>query len=83
MTLSITHNAVCRILSATPDLFTYERVQPVGLISLSCNWVIFNNEKDKTDFLKGPDMVTQTNLKDGLDTALREGPASRPHFTLL
>ena len=24
----------------------YERVQPVGLISLSCNWVILHNEID-------------------------------------
>ena len=25
----------------------YERVQPVGLISLSCNWVILHNEIDQ------------------------------------
>ena len=29
-------------------IFTlYERVQPVGLISLSCNWAILHNEKDQ------------------------------------
>ena len=25
----------------------YEKVQPVGLISLSCNWVILHNEIDQ------------------------------------
>ena len=33
----------CRIMKH------YERVQPVGLISLSCNWAILHNEIDQME----------------------------------
>ena len=42
-----TKTVASQLKTSWSSLTIYEKVQPVGLISLSCNWVILHNEIDQ------------------------------------